>query len=71
MQHVWAYTGGTPHKGYVGYVNLSKADAGVAVTVRSEGDKPPTAQHVVPDSEVLSLYNALGAYLAEKQACSK
>lgn len=68
MQHVWAYTGNPPQPGqYVGYVNLCKADGGIAVTVRSEGDKVVTAQHIVPDSELRSLYNSIGRYLQDKQ----
>jgi len=68
MEHVWAYTGTDHRPGeYVGYVNLSKADGGVAVTVRGQGEKAVTAQHVVPDSELRSLYNSIGRYLLDKQ----
>lgn len=68
MEHIWAYTGTPPKPNvYVGYVNLSKADGGIAVTVRTEGADPPSAQHVVPDSELRSLYNSIGRYLLDKQ----
>lgn len=68
MDHIWAYTGHPPKpNAYVGYVNLSKAREGIAVTVRSEGEGPPSAQYVVPNSELRSLYNAIGRYLLDRQ----
>lgn len=51
----FAYTGPSPEKGNVGYVNLTIVNGGVRFTVRSEGENPPTADHVVPLKEAADL----------------
>ncbi len=61
MEHPqFAYTGPTPDKGYVGYVNIQETEDGVKVVVRSEGENPATATYVIPKAEaVLMLGRAL------------
>lgn len=55
----FAYTGSTPPKGYVGYVNVQKGpDGGVCFTVRSEGEAPVTASYVIPTEEAVKLFSA-------------
>ncbi len=53
----FAYTGSTPDKGYVGYVNITEADDGerVRFLVRSEGEAPVTASYEVPKAEAIAL----------------
>lgn len=55
-----AYTGLSPAKGYVGFVNIQETDAGVKFTVRSEGENPPYASYEIPKAEAVALLgNAL------------
>lgn len=55
----FAYTGATPAKGYVGYVNIQETEDGdVRFTVRSEGVEPVTASYVIPGEAALKLLNA-------------
>jgi hypothetical protein len=54
----FAYTGATPEKGCVGFVNIQETDDGVRFTVRSEGENPVSASYVIPAGEALKLLNA-------------
>ncbi len=51
----FAFTGATPDKGYVGYVNIQEVDDGVRFLVRSEGDDPVTAAYVIPKAEAVAM----------------
>lgn len=51
----FAYTGASPAKGYVGYVNIQETDEGVRFTVRSEGENPVSAAYVIPKAEAVAL----------------
>lgn len=53
----FAYTGASPEKGYVGYVNIQEVEDGVRFTVRSEGAEPVTASYVIPAGEAMKLFN--------------
>ena len=56
----FAYTGASPEKGYVGYVNIQETEDGVRFTVRSEGENPVTAAYVMPKDKAIALLgNAL------------
>lgn len=58
MEHPqFAYTGLSPEKGYVGFVNIRKADDGATVifSVRSEGENPPQAQYAIPTDQAIKL----------------
>lgn len=56
MEHPqFAYTGRSPEKGYVGFVNLQETDGGVRFSVRSEGENPVSAAHIIPKDEAVAL----------------
>lgn len=56
MEHPqFAYTGASPAKGYVGFINLQEVDGGVRFSVRSEGENPVSATHVIPKDEAIAL----------------
>jgi len=55
----FAYTGASPEKGLVGYVNIQETDDGdVRILVRSEGEDAVTASYVIPGYEAVKLFNA-------------
>lgn len=55
----FAYTGASPAKGYVGYVNIQeKPDGSVRFTVRSEGEDAVSATHHIPKDEALKMLSA-------------
>lgn len=51
----FAFTGLTPEKGYVGYVNIRETEHGIRFIVRSEGENPPTAIYEIPKEEGVRL----------------
>lgn len=59
-----AYTGPTPPTGYVGYVNLSRVESGVRITVRPESaDGSGTAELVIPECAAVALLAEASAAL--------
>jgi hypothetical protein len=54
----FAYTGLSPEKGYVGFVNIAETDNGVRFMVRSEGEDPPTSSYEIPKHEAVNLLRA-------------
>lgn len=58
-----AYTGPTPQRGFVGFVNIRETATGVCFTVRSEGENPVTASHEIPIGDAIALLDdALSDY---------
>lgn len=58
----FAYTGSTPEKGYVGYINIQETDKGVRFIVRSEGENPTTGVYEIDLGSAIELLdNALTA----------
>lgn len=58
----FAYTGLSPAKGYVGFVNIQETDKGVRFTVRSEGEEPVLAAFEIDIGNAIELLdNALTA----------
>jgi hypothetical protein len=58
MEHPqFAYTGASPEKGYVGFINIRKTDDGQSVifSVRSEGEQPTSAQYAIPLDQAVTL----------------
>jgi hypothetical protein len=56
MEHPqFAYTGRSPEKGYVGFVNLQEVEGGVRFSIRSEGEHPVSATHIIPKDEAIAL----------------
>jgi hypothetical protein len=63
----FAYTGPSPEKGYVGYVNIQETDDGnVRFTVRSEGDDPATGAYEIDRAEAVALLEKALAGLREE-----
>lgn len=57
MEHPqFAFTGPSPEKGYVGYINIQEQDDGrVRFIVRSEGVDPVTAVYVIDKAAAIAL----------------
>jgi hypothetical protein len=56
MEHPqFAYTGATPPKGYVGFVNIQETEGGVRFSIRSEGEAPTQAEFTLPRDEAVAL----------------
>ena len=51
----FAYTGQSPEKGYVGYINIQEVEDGVRFSVRSEGENPVSAAYVIPKDQALAV----------------
>ncbi|ESX17873.1 hypothetical protein X766_15855 [Mesorhizobium sp. LSJC255A00] len=51
----FAYTGLSPEKGYVGFVNITETDNGIRFLVRSEGENLPAASYEIPRDEAVKL----------------
>lgn len=51
----FAYTGASPERGYVGYMNIQEVDEGVKFTVRSEGEEPVSAAYVIPKDQAVAI----------------
>lgn len=63
----YAYTGPTPAKGFVGYLNIQETDTGIRFTVRSEGEAPVTAAYEVPIGDAIYLLDAALSDYAERE----
>jgi hypothetical protein len=51
----FAYTGPTPAKGFVGFVNIQETDTGIRFTVRSEGENPVTTSFEIGIGDAIQL----------------
>lgn len=59
-----AYTGPTPETGYVGYINFSRVEGGVRITVRPEtSDGSGTVSLIIPEKAVKELCMEVSAKL--------
>lgn len=59
-----AYTGPSPAIGYVGYINISRVETGIRITVRPESaDGSGTVSLILPDDEAVKLFDIARAAL--------
>lgn len=63
----FAYTGPTPQKGYVGFVNIQETDTGVRFTVRSEGPTPVLAQFEMDIGSAIQLLDQALTNFADRE----
>ena len=64
IENIYAYTGKSPAKGYVGYISINQREnGGIEISVRSEGEEPSLGVITLTPEQCEHMATDLIAYL--------